>query len=127
MTPDTQVGPGPFPVDCRRGSRLVAILGQVREEFPGYHGASVPPFGAPAARLRVVGLAPGMHGADATGRPFTGHQAGIIVDDTLYRFGFASGPESRSADDGLLLLDCRITNAVKCLPPQNEPWPMPRS
>jgi len=62
----------------------------------------------------VVGLAPGMHGANATGRPFTGDHAGIILYDTLYRFGFASGPESRSADDGLPLLDCRITNAVRC-------------
>ena len=123
MTPDAQVGPGPFSIDCRRCSRLAAFLGQVRDEFAGHHCAPVPPFGDPTAHLLVVGLSPGMHGANATGRPFTGDHAGIILYDTLYRFGFASGPESRSADDGLLLLDCRITNAVKCLPPQNKPSP----
>jgi uracil-DNA glycosylase family 4 len=121
MTPNTEAGPGPFSTGCRRCSRLAAFLDQVRNEFPGYHCAPVPPFGDPAARLLVVGLAPGMHGANATGRPFTGDHAGIILYDTLYRFGFATGPESRSADDGLRLLDCRITNAVKCLPPQNKP------
>ena len=121
MIPDTQAGPGPFSSACRRCPRLVAFLGQVRAEFPDYHCAPVPPFGDPAARLLVVGLAPGMHGANASGRPFTGDHAGIILYDTLHRFGFASVPESRALDDGLVLSDCRITNAVKCLPPANKP------
>jgi len=73
------------------------------------------------ARLLVIGLAPGMHGANRTGRPFTGDYAGILLYRTLHRFGFASSPESLAADDGLRLHRCRITNAVKCLPPQNKP------
>ena len=81
----------------------------------------MPAFGAPAPRLLIVGLAPGLHGANATGRPFTGDHAGIILYETLYRFGFATRPESLSADDGLELIGCRITNAVKCLPPANKP------
>ncbi len=80
-----------------------------------------PPFGDPRARLLVVGLAPGMHGANASGRPFTGDHAGILLYETLHRFGFSDRPESVAADDGLRLSDCRITNAVKCLPPQNKP------
>lgn len=79
------------------------------------------PFGDPEARLLVVGLAPGMHGANASGRPFTGDYAGILLYETLYKYGFSTAPESVSADDGLELKDCRITNAVKCLPPQNKP------
>jgi len=71
--------------------------------------------------LLIVGLAPGLHGANATGRPFTGDHAGIILYDTLYRYGFSTAPQSRSVDDGLKLLGCRITNAVKCVPPQNKP------
>jgi uracil-DNA glycosylase family 4 len=81
----------------------------------------VPPFGDPAARLLIVGLGPGMHGANRTGRPFTGDYAGILLYQTLHRHGFASLPESVSADDDLVLHDCRITNAVKCLPPENKP------
>jgi uracil-DNA glycosylase family 4 len=84
----------------------------------------VAPFGDPRARLLVVGLAPGMHGANRTGRPFTGDYAGILLYDTLHRFGFGSRPESVSRDDGLELVDCRITNAVKCLPPENKPEPV---
>lgn len=110
-----------FTTNCRRCPRLAALLAQVRLEFPGYHAAPVPPFGDPEASLLVVGLAPGMHGANASGRPFTGDFAGILLYDTLHRFGFASAPESRSAADDLVLRDCRITNAVKCLPPQNKP------
>ncbi|MEO1204011.1 MAG: uracil-DNA glycosylase [Pseudomonadota bacterium] len=85
------------------------------------NGRPVPPFGAANARLLVVGLAPGMHGANATGRPFTGDHAGILLYETLHKHGFASRSESVSADDGLELIDCRITNAVKCLPPDNKP------
>ena len=110
-----------FSLACRLCPRLVAFLDQARTEFPTYHCAPVPPFGDPAARLLVVGLAPGMHGANASGRPFTGDHAGIILYATLHRFGFASGPESCALDDGLVLSDCRITNAVKCLPPANKP------
>ena len=74
-----------------------------------------------AARLVIVGLAPGMHGANATGRPFTGDYAGILLYETLHAYGYASSPVSRTADDPLTLVDCRITNAVKCLPPENKP------
>ena len=81
----------------------------------------MPSFGDANARLLVVGLAPGMHGANATGRPFTGDYAGVLLYETLYATGFESAPESLSADDGLKLLDCRITNAVRCLPPDNKP------
>jgi len=81
----------------------------------------VAPFGDPDARLLIVGLAPGMHGANRTGRPFTGDYAGILLYATLYRQGLASDPASKSADDGLRLRGCRITNAVKCLPPANKP------
>jgi len=110
-----------FDPDCRACPRLAAFLSDVRSRHPDYHCAPVPAFGDPSARLLVVGLAPGMHGANATGRPFTGDHAGILLYETLHRFGFADGPTSRAADDGLRLLDCRITNAVKCLPPANKP------
>jgi uracil-DNA glycosylase family 4 len=110
-----------FDPDCRRCDRLVGFLAEVRQAHPDYHCRPVAPFGDPAARLLIVGLAPGMHGANATGRPFTGDYAGILLYRTLHEFGFASRPESISADDGLRLNDCRITNAVKCLPPQNKP------
>lgn len=106
---------------CRQCPRLAGFLDEVKAENPSYHARPVLPFGADHPRLLIVGLAPGMHGANRTGRPFTGDHAGILLYQTLHRFGFASGPESVSADDGLRLLDCRITNAVKCLPPQNKP------
>jgi uracil-DNA glycosylase family 4 len=93
----------------------------VKSDFPDYFARPVPPFGEDSARLLVVGLAPGMHGANATGRPFTGDYAGILLYETLHRYGFSTKPESLSASDGLRLIDCRITNAVKCLPPQNKP------
>ena len=110
-----------FDPDCRRCSRLARFLDQVKAEYPDYHARPVAPFGDPSADLLIVGLAPGMHGANASGRPFTGDHAGILLYDTLYRFGFGSAPESLAADDGLQLRGCRITNAVKCLPPQNKP------
>lgn len=115
------VAPVPFDLDCRRCPRLATHLAAVRQEHPTYHARPVPPFGDPAARLLVVGLAPGLHGANASGRPFTGDHAGIILYATLHRFGYASRDASLAADDGLELRDCRITNAVKCLPPQNKP------
>jgi uracil-DNA glycosylase len=113
----------PFSSACRRCSRLAQFLDAVGARFPAYHAKPVPPFGSLRPRLLVVGLAPGMHGANRTGRPFTGDHAGILLYETLHRFGFASAPVSQSFDDTLSLLDCRITNAVKCLPPGNRPAP----
>jgi len=108
---------------CRRCARLAQFLDTVAAEHPTYWCKPVPPFGDPAARLVIVGLAPGMHGANASGRPFTGDYAGILLYRTLHDYGFGSSPRSTSRDDILTLRDCRITNAVKCLPPQNKPVP----
>ena len=113
--------PGAFDPKCTLCPRLAAHLAHMRELHPDYHNAPVPPFGDPAARLVVVGLAPGAHGANRSGRPFTGDFAGLLLYRTLYDAGFASAPESTSATDSLRLIDCRITNAVKCLPPANKP------
>jgi uracil-DNA glycosylase family 4 len=107
--------------ECRRCARLATFLDDVRTANPGYFCRPVPPFGAADAALVVVGLAPGMHGANATGRPFTGDHAGILLYETLHAYGFASQPASTARDDALALIDCRITNAVKCLPPGNKP------
>ena len=112
-----------FSGECRQCPRLAGFIDQVRCEHPGYYARPVPPFGADDPRLLIVGLAPGMHGANRTGRPFTGDHAGILLYRTLHRFGFASAPDSVSVADGLELIGCRITNAVKCLPPQNKPEP----
>jgi uracil-DNA glycosylase family 4 len=114
---------GIFSTNCRRCQRLAGFLDEIRRDYPDYHARPVVPFGDDAPRLLIVGLAPGMHGANRTGRPFTGDHAGILLYETLHRFGFASRPVSVSADDGLELIGCRITNAVKCLPPQNKPEP----
>ena len=122
--PDTESAAGKdagFDPHCRRCARLARFLDEVRAGHPGYHAAPVPSFGPADAGLLIVGLAPGMHGANATGRPFTGDYAGILLYATLHQYGFASAPDSERADDGLELYDCRITNAVKCLPPQNRP------
>ena len=110
-----------FDRDCRSCERLAAFLDAVKDKYPDYYCRPVPPFGAADARLLVVGLAPGMHGANATGRPFTGDHAGILLYETLHKHGFSTRSESLSDDDGLELIDCRITNAVKCLPPDNKP------
>ena len=104
-------------------SRLATFLDQVKLEYPLYYAKPVPPFGDDKPRLLIVGLAPGMHGANRSGRPFTGDHAGIILYETLHRFGFSNQPTSVSLDDPLELKECRITNAVKCLPPQNKPEP----
>lgn len=108
-------------LECRCCPRLAGFLQEVRSRYPDYHARPVLPFGDTQARLLIVGLAPGLHGANRSGRPFTGDHAGILLYETLHRFGFASAPVSRAVDDGLQLIDCRITNAVKCLPPQNKP------
>jgi uracil-DNA glycosylase family 4 len=113
-----------FDPSCRRCPRLAAFLDVVRHQQPEYFCKPVPPFGDPQARLLIVGLAPGMHGANRTGRPFTGDHAGILLYGTLFKFGLASAPTSTAADDGLSLKDARITNSVKCLPPGNKPLPL---
>ena len=112
-----------FDPDCSRCPRLADFLRTVREANPGYHCRPVAAFGDPDPRILIVGLAPGMHGANRTGRPFTGDYAGILLYETLHRHGLATGPVSVAADDGLRLERARITNAVKCLPPANKPEP----
>jgi uracil-DNA glycosylase family 4 len=112
-----------FDPDCRACPRLATFLDDVHTRYPTYHARPVPAFGDPHPSLLIVGLAPGMHGANRSGRPFTGDTAGILLYQTLHQFGYASAPESVSVDDGLQLIDCRITNAVKCLPPANKPEP----
>lgn len=112
-----------FDGSCRSCPRLAKFLVDVRRKHPGYHAAPVPPFGDAHARLVIVGLAPGMHGANRTGRPFTGDYAGILLYATLHKYGFGSASVSTAANDGLKLVDCRITNAVKCVPPANKPLP----
>ncbi len=112
-----------FDARCADCPRLARHLAQLRRRHPDYHAAPVAPFGDARARLLIVGLAPGRHGANRTGRPFTGDHAGILLYQTLHRFGFANRMESQAAGDGLKLRNCRITNAVKCLPPQNRPTP----
>ena len=106
---------------CTRCPRLARHLKQVRKQYPDYHGRPVPAFGASRPRLLIVGLAPGLHGANASGRPFTGDFAGILLYRALHHFGYGNRPESVSANDGLKLSGVRITNAVKCLPPENKP------
>jgi uracil-DNA glycosylase len=117
-----------FSLDCRRCDRLAEFLDQVGATHPGYHARPVASFGDAGSRLLIVGLAPGMHGANRTGRPFTGDYAGNLLYGTLYKHGFASHPEPLDADGNangkLSLVDCRIANAVRCLPPQNKPEPL---
>ena len=110
-----------FDAYCLACPRLASHLNRIREQYPSYYARPVPPFGDDRARLLIVGLAPGMHGANRSGRPFTGDYAGILLYDTLYKFGFANKAESIAVNDGLRLINCRITNAVKCLPPANKP------
>ena len=110
-----------FDRNCRACPRLAGFLDEVNERYPDYYCRPVPPFGAPDARFLIVGLAPGMHGANRSGRPFTGDHAGILLYQMLHKYGFGSRDRSESVDDGLELINCRITNAVKCLPPDNKP------
>jgi len=110
-----------FDQDCRQCQRLDSFLCEVKQKHPAYHARPVAPFGDSNAQLLIVGLAPGMHGANATGRPFTGDYAGLLLYEALYEFGYSNQIKSESLGDGLVLKNCRITNAVKCLPPQNKP------
>jgi uracil-DNA glycosylase len=112
-----------FDINCKKCTRLANFLAEVKTKNPTYFCKPVPAFGDADAKLIIVGLAPGMHGANKTGRPFTGDHAGILLYETLYKYGFASKPHSTSADDDLQLINCRITNAVKCLPPENKVLP----
>src|SRR5262245_39266196 len=109
--------------DCGLCPRLVDFRGQNRAKFPDQWNAPVPAFGGPDAGLLIVGLAPGLKGANFTGRPFTGDWAGDLLYATLIKFGFAEGTYDERADDGLALKNCRITNAVRCVPPENKPTP----
>jgi uracil-DNA glycosylase len=113
---DMQVGR-----DCPRCPRLVAYRHASREKQPDWHNAPVPSFGPVTARLLIVGLAPGLQGANRTGRPFTGDYAGDLLYSTLARLGFTAGEYAARPDDGLCLVDARITNAVRCVPPENKP------
>ena len=109
--------------DCPRCPRLAAFRTTWRAKEPGWFNAPVPSFGPIDARLLIVGLAPGLQGANRTGRPFTGDYAGVLLYETLAKFGFARGEYAARPDDSLELTDCRITNAVRCVPPENKPTP----
>jgi uracil-DNA glycosylase len=114
------LGPAPDCADC---PRLAAFRASNRADYPEWSNAPVASFGESGARLLIVGLAPGLRGANRTGRPFTGDHAGELLYRTLIEFGFASGTYDRRPDDGLRLVDCAIVNAVRCVPPQNKPTP----
>jgi uracil-DNA glycosylase len=109
--------------NCPRCPRLVAFRKTWRAREPGWFNAPVDSFGPPDAQLLIIGLAPGLRGANRTGRPFTGDYAGDLLYATLSEFGFAEGSYAASPEDGLTLRDCRITNAVRCVPPENKPTP----
>ncbi len=107
--------------DCPLCPRLVAFRQDNRSRDPDFHNAPVPSFGGRDAHLLIVGLAPGLKGANRTGRPFTGDYAGDLLYETLRKHDFAQGDYGRRPDDGLVLVGCRITNAVRCVPPENKP------
>jgi uracil-DNA glycosylase family 4 len=113
--------PSEPPADCRLCPRLAAFRDDWAAREPGWFNGAVPSFGDPQARLVVVGLAPGVRGANRTGRPFTGDYAGDLLYATLAEFGFANGAFDARPDDGLVLQDCLVTNAVRCVPPENKP------
>ena len=115
--------PASPPQDCPLCPRLAAFRAENRTKFPDYWNAPVPSFGPLDARILIVGLAPGLHGANATGRPFTGDWAGDLLYATLLKHGLAKGDYQEQADDGFQLVDIRIANAVRCVPPQNKPEP----
>jgi len=107
--------------DCSLCPRLTEFRNQNEAKFPDFHNGPVPSFGAFDSRLLIVGLAPGLKGANRTARPFTGDYAGDLLYPTLKKFGFSRGTYAATPDDGVELIDCRITNAVRCVPPQNKP------
>ena len=118
--------PQPFedpPVDCPLCPRLAQFRAENAVAHPGFHNAPVASFGPLDARILVLGLAPGLKGANATGRPFTGDYAGDLLYATLLKMGLAEGVYDKRPDDGLRLVECRIANAVRCVPPQNKPTP----
>ena len=119
----TGAGPAEPQRDCLFCPRLAEFREANRVKYPEWFNAPVPSFGPPNAALLVVGLAPGLKGANRTGRPFTGDYAGMLLYETLLRFGFAKGSYGETIDDGLVLTDCRITNTVRCVPPGNKPLP----
>ena len=114
-------------MECRSCPRLAGFLDRVREAHPDYHALPVSSFGEQESRFLIVGLAPGMHGANRTGRPFTGDFAGKLLYESLHKYGFASSDQpldqAGNANPAMSLSGCRITNAVRCLPPQNKPEP----
>ena len=109
------------PLDCPLCPRLVSYLNDARQKYPDWHNAPVPNWSAPSPRLMIVGLAPGLKGANRTGRPFTGDWAGDLLYQTLVKFDFAKGNYGKSREDGLELTDAIIVNAVRCVPPENKP------
>jgi len=115
--------PAEAQADCPLCPRLVAFRGRNQGAEPGWYNGAVPSFGPAEARLLIVGLAPGLRGANRTGRPFTGDYAGDLLYATLLAFGLARGTYAARPDDGLELADCMITNAVRCVPPENKPLP----
>jgi uracil-DNA glycosylase family 4 len=119
-TSDAEGKPGR---NCAFCPRLAAFRDTWRAKEPAWFNAPVPSFGPRDARLLIVGLAPGLQGANRTGRPFTGDYAGVLLYETLGQFGFSRGTFAARSDDGLQLVDCRITNAVRCVPPENKPTP----
>ena len=123
-TPAAEATFGPeAPAKCQRCPRLVAYRKENESKEPSWFNGAVPSFGTADARLLIVGLAPGRNGANRTGRPFTGDYAGLLLYETLKRFGFAVGEYQARADDGFKLVDCMVTNAVRCAPPENKPEP----
>lgn len=114
----------PPPKDCPLCPRLVAFREANKLKFPNFYNGPVPPFGSLDAQLLVVGLAPGLKGANASGRPFTGDFAGVILYTALQKYGLAEGSYQARADDGFELRNVRITNAVRCVPPENKPTPL---
>jgi uracil-DNA glycosylase family 4 len=112
------------PRDCQLCPRLAQFRAENRKQYPDYYNDPVPGFGASNARLLIVGLAPGLQGANKTGRPFTGDYAGVLLYATLQKHGLSKGQYAARADDGLTLVDTAITNAVRCVPPENKPLPV---
>ena len=127
VTTISTTSPSPSPAEpeknCPLCPRLAAFRAEARAREPKWHNAPVASFGDPGARVLIVGLAPGLQGANRTGRPFTGDYAGDLLYATLLDYGFARGKYEARPDDGLSLVDCRISNAVRCVPPQNKPLP----